>query len=82
MYDLAQSRTKVCNHFGRYSIEVQVSIFVSRSNRILDRIVNDIDNFVREEMPIQEEEKVSGNPAAKARPKVKSSSTSGWDYSY
>ena len=30
-------------------------------------------------MPIQEEEKASGKPAAKARPMLKPSSTSGWD---
>ena len=30
-------------------------------------------------MPIQEEEKASGKPAAKARPILKPSSTSGWD---
>ena len=31
-------------------------------------------------MPIQEEEKASGKPAAKARPILKPSSTSGWDF--
>ena len=35
------------------------------------RIVNGIDKFVREAMPIHEKEKASGKPAAKARP-------SGW----
>ena len=41
--------------------------------------MNGIDKFVREAMPIQEEEKASGKPAAKARPILKPSSTSGWD---
>ena len=31
-------------------------------------------------MPIQEEEKASEKPAAKARPTLKPSSTSGWDF--
>ena len=44
------------------------------------RIVHGIDKFVREAMPIQEEEKASGKPAAKARPILKPSSTSGWDF--
>ena len=43
------------------------------------RIKNDIDKFVREVMPIQEEEKAPEKPAAKARPLLKPSSTSGWD---
>ena len=42
--------------------------------------MNGIDKFVREAMPIQEEEKASGKPAAKARPILKPSSTSEWDF--
>ena len=42
--------------------------------------MNSIDKFVREAMPIQEAEKASGKPAAKARPILKPSSTSGWDF--
>ena len=38
--------------------------------------MNGIDKFVREAMPIQEEEKASGKPAAKARPILKPSSIS------
>ena len=37
-----------------------------------------IDKILREAMPIQEEEKASVKPAAKARPILKPSSTSGW----
>ena len=44
------------------------------------RIVNCIDKFVREAIPIQEEEKAPGKPAAKARPMLKPSSTSGCDF--
>ena len=44
------------------------------------RIVNGIDKLVREALPIQEEEKTSGKPVAKARPILKPSSTSGWDF--
>ena len=44
------------------------------------RIVNGIDKFVREAMPVQEEENASGKPAAKARPTLNPSSTSGWDF--
>ena len=35
---------------------------------------------VREDMPIQEEEKASGKPGTKARQILKPSSTSGWDF--
>ena len=41
--------------------------------------MNGIDKYVREAMPIQEEENVSVKPAAKARPILKPSSMSGWD---
>ena len=43
-------------------------------------IVNGIDKFVREAMPIQGEEKASRKPAAKARPILKPSPTSGWGF--
>ena len=39
--------------------------------------MNGVDKFVREAMPIQEEEEVSVKPAATAKPKLKPSSTSG-----
>ena len=42
--------------------------------------MNGIDKCVREAMPIQEEEKASGKPAARTRPTLKPSSTSGWDF--
>ena len=71
---------KVCNHYGRYSIEVQVQSLFQDQTVSWIRIVNGIDTFVREVMPIQEEEKASVNTLAKARPILKPSSTSGWDF--
>ena len=73
------SDMKVCNHYGRYSIEVQVQPLFQDQTISWIRLVNGADKFVREAMPIQEEEKASGKPAAKARPILKPSSTSGWD---
>ena len=70
----------VCNHYGRYSVEVQVQSLFQDQTVSWIRIVNGFDKFVREDMPIQEEEKASGKPAAKARPILKPSSTSGWDF--
>ena len=67
----------------RYSIEVQVQSLFKDQNESWIRIVNGsdgIDKLVREAMPIQEEEKASEKPAAKARPILKPSSTSGWDF--
>ena len=74
------SDIKVCNKHGRYNIEVQVqSLFKDRTESWI-RIVNGIDKFVREAMSIQEEVKASWQPAAKARPTLKPSSTGGWDF--
>ena len=70
---------KVCNKHGRYSIEVQVQSWFKDKTESWMRIVNGIDKFVREAMPIQEEEKASGKPAAEATPILQPSSTSGWD---
>ena len=70
----------VCNHYGRYSIEVQVQSLFQYQTVSWIRIVNGIDKFVREAMPLQEEEKASEKPAAKARPILKPSSIGGWDF--
>ena len=67
---------KVCNHTRRYSIDVQVQSLFQDQTVSWIRIVNGIDKFVREAIPIQEEAKDSGKPAAKARPILKSSSIS------
>ena len=69
------SDIKVYNHYGRYSIEVQVQYLFPDQTVSWVRI----DKFVREAMSIQEEEKASGKPAANARPILKPASTSGWN---
>ena len=58
--------------------EMMKYVTLLKSKLGLCSIVNGIDKFVREAMPIREEEKASGKPAAKARPILKPSSTSGW----
>ena len=73
------SDIKVCNKHGRYSVEVQVQSLFKDQTESWIRIVKGIEEYVREAMPIQEEETASGKPAAKARPILKPSSTSGWD---
>ena len=71
MYDLDQSRTlKVCNKYGRYRIEVQVQSLLKDQTEFWIRIVNGIDKFVREAMPIQEEEKAS-RPRCKGETNIK-----------
>ena len=60
------SDIRVCKQDGRYSIEVQVQSLFRDQTESWNRIVNGIDKFAREAMPIQEEEKASGKPAAKA----------------
>ena len=66
------SDIKVCNHYGGYSIEVQVQSLLQDQTVSSIRIVNGVDKFVREATPIQEEEKASEKPNAKARPILRS----------
>ena len=74
------SDRKVCNHNGGYSIDVQVqSVFQDQTVSWI-RIVNGIGKFVKEAMPIQQEEKASVRNDAKARPIFKPSSATGWDF--
>ena len=73
------SDIKVCKKHGRYRIEVHVQSLLRDQTESWIKIVNGVDKFVREAMPIQEEEKASRKHAAKARPILKPSSTSGWD---
>ena len=64
---------KVCNHDERYSIEVQVQPSFDDQTVSWVRIVNGVDKFVREALPAQEEEnKASGKPIVKARPRPNS----------
>ena len=59
------SDIKVCKTYGRYSVEVKVpSLFEDQTTPWI-RIVSGVENYVREAMPIPEEEAVSGKPAAK-----------------
>ena len=60
------SDIKDCNKQGRYSIEVQVESLFRDQTVSWIKIVNGIHKFVREAMPIQEEEKASGKPATQA----------------
>ena len=69
------SDIKVCKTHGRYSVEVVPSLFEDQTTSWI-RIVNGVEKYVREAMPIQEEERASGKPAAKARPILKPSLTS------
>ena len=72
MYDLAQSRTrKFAIKYGRYSIEVQVQSLFKDQTESWIRIVNGIDKFAREAMPIQEEEKASGETRCKGETNTK-----------
>ena len=50
---------KVCKTIGRYSVEVKVpSLFEDQTTSWI-RIVNGVEKYVREAMPIQEEERAS-----------------------
>ena len=73
------SDIEVCNKYGRNSIEVPVQSLFKDQTESWTRIVNGIDKFVSEAMPIQEEETALVKPAAEAKPILKPSSRSGWD---
>ena len=67
---------KVCKTIGGYSVEVKVpSLFEDQTNSWI-KIVSGVEKYVREAMPIQEEEEASVRPAAKAKPILKPASTS------
>ena len=70
------SDIKVCNTYGRYSIEIQVPSSFEDQTTSWIRIVSGVEKYVREAMSIQEEERAMGKPAAKARQILKPSSTS------
>ena len=67
---------KVCKTHGRHSVEVKVPSFFEDRTSFWMRIESGVEKCVREAMPIQEEERASGKPAAKARPILKPSSIS------
>ena len=58
------SKVKVCNHNGRYSIEVQVQSLFQDQHASWVRNVNGNDKFVREVISIQEEKKASDKSTA------------------
>ena len=70
---LQQIRKNTC-------IEVQVQSLFKFQTESWIRIVNGVEKYVRESMRIQEEERASGKPAAKARPILMPSSTNGLDF--
>ena len=71
---------KVCKTHGRYSVEVEDPFFFEDQTTSWIIIVNGVEKYVREAMPIQEKERASAKPAAKARPILKTSSTSNWNF--
>ena len=74
------SDMKDCKTHGRYSFEVEVpSLFEDQTTSRIS-IVNGVEKYVREAMLIQEEERASGKPAAKSKPKLKPSSPSNWNF--
>ena len=74
------SDINVCKTHGRYSVEVRVpSLFEDQTTSWI-KIVSGVEKYVREAMPIQEEVRASEKPAAKARPILKPSSTSNWNF--
>ena len=74
------SDIKVCKSIGRYGIEVEVSLLFEDHTISWIRIANGVEKYVREAMPVHEEERALGRPAAKAKPILKPSSTSEWNF--
>ena len=54
------SDIKVCKTNGKYGVEVKVPSFFEDQTTSWIRIVNGFEKYVREAMPIQEEERASG----------------------
>ena len=71
---------QACYQDEQYSVEVQVPSLFQDDTVSWVRIVNGVGRYVTESMPTaKEEDKASVKPAAKARPILRPSSTSGWD---
>ena len=64
------SDIKVCNHNGRYIIEVQVPSLFQDQTVSCTRFVNGIDKFVREAMPIQEGSESFGETRCKSKTNI------------
>ena len=67
-----KSRGPGCSGSPRVEVEDQTTPWI--------RLVSGVEKYVRETMPIQEEERASGRPAAKARPILKPSSASNQNF--
>ena len=67
---------KVCKTIWSYIVDVEVPSLFDDQTTSWIRIVNGVEKYVREAMPIQEGEEASVRPAAKAKPILKPSSTS------
>ena len=65
------SDIKVCNHNGRYSIEVQVQSLFHDQTVSWIRFVNRIDKFVREAMPIEGGRESFGETRCKSETNIK-----------
>ena len=81
MHNSVLSRTwKFARHTEDTALKLKVpSLFEDQTTSWI-RIVNGVEKYVSEAMPIQEEERASGKPAAKARSMLKPSSTSNWNF--
>ena len=74
------SDKKVCKSHGRSSVEIYVPSLFKGQTKSWINIVNSVEKYVRQAMPIQEEERASVKLAAKARPRLVSSSTSNYNF--
>ena len=61
-------------------VEFQVPSWFEDPTTSWIRIMNGLEKYVSEAMSIQEEERASGKPVAKAKPILKPSSTSNWNF--
>ena len=66
---------KICKTIGRYSVEVQIPSQFEDQTTSWIKIVSGVEKYVREAMPIQEGDRASGRPAAKAKSRLKPAST-------
>ena len=62
------------------AFKLKIHLYSEIKPFIASELVNGVEKYVREAMPIQEEERASEKPAAKARPILKPSSTSNWNF--
>ena len=81
MHDSALSRTsKIGKHTEDTALKLKFFFFFKDQATSWIGIAFGVEKYVREAMPIQEEERALKKPAAKARPILKPSSTSNWNF--